>query len=696
MSQQCRASSRTVSLWRGACARAWIGAGLVAVVVAPSRGWAAGLTAADLCPTAADPCVVSTKLGANADSRIDLGARALRIANGGRIDVGGGSLEILAGAVTIDPAGALRARGSNDDAGGTIVLAARSVHVTGDILADGAAGGSVELTADDASVAGTIRIDGLGPGSVGGELSIDAGTVTISGEISARAGNDGVAGCVDIAARDRLQLSGRVDAATGGGIVRLVAGLPLDVEVPGLADEVPAPMPGPSAAPRIDLTGVVDVRGSGEEYGGDVTLASRGDVHLAGEIDASGGSGGRIAIAAGLTGAGNVVVDPGATLDLTARAAESFAGDVQFVAAGDGVAAGHLTMNGQLLLRGPRDGGGGTIYGDLVSGDIRSQAGARYVADGGSGGSLYLYAGFGPQPRAGTIDVNAEIDLSAHDVAGCVEIAGRTVRLRGSLLMPGDLAVLDIAGTDTVRVEAAIDASGDSGSVTLSCQRGAVQLAGAIAADAAPTAADSGNGIGVDACTIDVEPTARLTAFGPAGVIELIGADETRVRGVLQAGEANVIRHGPGRPPIITGATIPTATLVADPSLATCAERTATPTGTPTATATPTVTAAPSATPTGPPTPVPTASATPTTPPESTATATPSRVPTDARSCPGDCGGDGRVSINDLILSVTIALGTEAPQACPSVDRNADGAVAVNELIAAVNAALEGCDGAAA
>src|SRR5215510_6027217 len=63
----------------------------------------------------------------------------------------------------------------------------------------------------------------------------------------------------------------------------------------------------------------------------------------------------------------------------------------------------------------------------------------------------------------------------------------------------------------------------------------------------------------------------------------------------------------------------------------------------------------------------------------------------DAQSCPGDCNGDGEVSINELIIGVNIALGAQAATACAAMDSNGDGAVTVNELIRAVSMALNGC-----
>lgn len=101
--------------------------------------------------------------------------------------------------------------------------------------------------------------------------------------------------------------------------------------------------------------------------------------------------------------------------------------------------------------------------------------------------------------------------------------------------------------------------------------------------------------------------------------------------------------------------------------------------------------------------PEPTASATPvptetmllatvTPPPTATqanGTATP--TPDAGDACPGDCNGDDRVAVNELIAAVNIALGNSDPGACPSVDANGDDQVSISELVRAVSAALDGC-----
>lgn len=61
--------------------------------------------------------------------------------------------------------------------------------------------------------------------------------------------------------------------------------------------------------------------------------------------------------------------------------------------------------------------------------------------------------------------------------------------------------------------------------------------------------------------------------------------------------------------------------------------------------------------------------------------------------CP-DCDGDGRVTINELITGIAIALGSAELARCPAFDGDGNGAVSIDELIAGIGAALDGCDDA--
>lgn len=59
--------------------------------------------------------------------------------------------------------------------------------------------------------------------------------------------------------------------------------------------------------------------------------------------------------------------------------------------------------------------------------------------------------------------------------------------------------------------------------------------------------------------------------------------------------------------------------------------------------------------------------------------------------CFGDCGGDGRVTVDEVLVLIEIALGTRDVTACSSGDIDGDGQVSVDEVLSAVGLALVGC-----
>jgi len=62
-----------------------------------------------------------------------------------------------------------------------------------------------------------------------------------------------------------------------------------------------------------------------------------------------------------------------------------------------------------------------------------------------------------------------------------------------------------------------------------------------------------------------------------------------------------------------------------------------------------------------------------------------------ATVCGGDCNGDGRVEIAELVRAVQIALNVDDASVCGAADSNADEMVAVDDLVRAVSNALAGC-----
>jgi len=64
---------------------------------------------------------------------------------------------------------------------------------------------------------------------------------------------------------------------------------------------------------------------------------------------------------------------------------------------------------------------------------------------------------------------------------------------------------------------------------------------------------------------------------------------------------------------------------------------------------------------------------------------------TPAAPCAGDCHGDGQVTVDDLVLMVSIANGLAPLTECAAGDANGDGQITVDDLVAAANSALGGC-----
>src|SRR5262249_54988385 len=62
--------------------------------------------------------------------------------------------------------------------------------------------------------------------------------------------------------------------------------------------------------------------------------------------------------------------------------------------------------------------------------------------------------------------------------------------------------------------------------------------------------------------------------------------------------------------------------------------------------------------------------------------------------CTGDCDGDGRVGVHELIAAVDIALGRAGVEACPDADPDRDGTTALDELVASVRNSIDSCGAA--
>lgn len=65
-------------------------------------------------------------------------------------------------------------------------------------------------------------------------------------------------------------------------------------------------------------------------------------------------------------------------------------------------------------------------------------------------------------------------------------------------------------------------------------------------------------------------------------------------------------------------------------------------------------------------------------------------LPAATLACP-DCNRDGRVTIDELVTGIGIALGGTELARCPSFDADGNGGVSIDELVGGIVAALDGC-----
>jgi hypothetical protein len=59
--------------------------------------------------------------------------------------------------------------------------------------------------------------------------------------------------------------------------------------------------------------------------------------------------------------------------------------------------------------------------------------------------------------------------------------------------------------------------------------------------------------------------------------------------------------------------------------------------------------------------------------------------------CTGDCNADAKVTVDEVVRSVTVALGSARLNRCSNADGDRDNEVGINELISAVDGSLNGC-----
>jgi cysteine-rich repeat protein len=401
-------------------------------------------TAADLCPSGSDPCVVNTAVTVGGGSVIDVGSRALEFGAAARVGVEAGVTKLVAGSIRLAPGAritgssgsgvvsvelvsagsiALEAAGttssridvsSNLITGAILLRAQTGIVLAGNLFAEGRAtevdGGLVDVStaAGDVVVSGLLSVNGGGLAG-GGEIDLDAGGTVTLGSVVDISGGDFGGGYLDVSAGGDVTI-GRDVLASGGGLA------------------------GDGGFVSVDTRGAVRVQGAirggavgdAEEGGGtgvDVDLNADGDVVLEGALLLRGaapdGEGGSVSIASGGS------VQQLAMIDLGSTGIDSCGGSID-VTAGRDVALGRIELSagscggGYLNVEGI-----GTVRTD---GNVTADGSNRYA----SGGAIDLQGrdvvtAATVQADAGDLSVNGTIVLRGCDVTVDQQSQLRTV-----------------------------------------------------------------------------------------------------------------------------------------------------------------------------------------------------------------------------------------------------------------------------
>jgi cysteine-rich repeat protein len=416
---------------------------------------AGATTAEELCGSA-DPCVVSVPVAVSDGSSILLGQRALVVASGGRLDVGGGAMNISAREVTIQSGGELLANGGGVPAG-RINVSAEALTMAGRVSANGGDGGRVALVASGSLVVtGIIDANATAAGGFGGEIDLSAGTVTTTGTVRATAASDSTGGCLTISAAGDALVGGtiRLAGGDGGELIVIAGGLRggnLTVQTGARLNAEATDREGGEGG-NIEMT----ARGDGQSTG-HVSVESNVQALANGASGASGGDGGCITIVA----AGELTIAGAGKFDATGGSPDGFAGEIS------------MTAGRSLFVESPLVASGGGTEG--VGGEINLAAGH----------DLTLLRG-------------ANLSVNASDGGGSIDLS----------VNQGELSVLS-----TVNASGGIR-SGNGGEIRL---RGASPTSDVIVAGSLNADAGTGSGVTGQGGLVSVAAGNSLTVRGPTG-----------------------------------------------------------------------------------------------------------------------------------------------------------------------------------
>ncbi len=391
---------------------------LALLLVAAGAGSAGALTVDDLCPPTEDPCTFARNLKDDgAVVVLNLGARALELEPGARLDVGKGSMTIMARSLKLRSNTRLVARG-----GDIAVTTTGGIEVGGDARID------VSDTVNLNDFPGTMRLHAGGDVVVAGLLDAsaagktDGGVIDVSGaaitlgpnsRINVIGGGVSAGGAVAMTASGAVGIGGAIDARGGdsGGSVEIDAA-------------------------SVATSARIDVSGGPQGGGALVDILARGPVVIggviSGQVDQPGVVVGTAAEVSIIT-TGNVELNE--AIILTGGAPSGEGGTLEIEADGD------ITQKGAITVAGRGTGG--------IGGEVRFLAnGSLTLADIDAAGVIagtIAVQGIGATRLGGTLDADATQELTG--TAGTVDVTACTLDMDTAAV----ISSIGIAGTNIVR-----------------------------------------------------------------------------------------------------------------------------------------------------------------------------------------------------------------------------------------------------
>ncbi len=367
--------------------------------------------AGDICSPAANPCVVAATYEIANGATLDFGSRALVFDRLGRFDVFGGSMDILAGSVTLKAEGGPCALAG---ASGTVRITAqgdvqvqRAGNTAACIDVKGDPGGDVDITAGgNVVIQGVLEARSTVEDNFGGDVVISGLQVTLDlrSEVSVRGGQITNAGSLDVDAPAGIVARGRIDGmgGDGGEVILTSLGLGGDVVISNEA--------------TIELQARI-----GGGFGGGISIDAEGSATLGGTIRMRGESSGEDVGDAGavdvLTGVDIFLTAQ--DFDLTGVPPDGAAGSVDFDAGRDIVLSQKIDAAGNGL-----ESSGGAV---LLVATRNLTLDAIDVSGGtqGSGGSVDAEAWCGVSlPRDRTVRAEGPAGLNRLASGGQITIEG--------------------------------------------------------------------------------------------------------------------------------------------------------------------------------------------------------------------------------------------------------------------------------